>query len=74
MKPVEWRALSVEELAAKVGQLRGELFTARIRKETGQLENTAKLRTLRRDIARAETILREQQDSRSEPKASEDQR
>ena len=43
-----------------------ELFTARIRKETGQLENTAKLRTLRRDIARAETILREQRVSRSE--------
>jgi hypothetical protein len=30
-----------------------------LRKETGQLENTAKLRLLRRDIARAETILRE---------------
>ena len=59
MKPVEWRELSAEELAAKAGQLRSELFTARIRKETGQLENTAKLRTLRRDIARAETILRE---------------
>ena len=59
MKSVEWRELSVEEMAAKAGQLRSELFTAWIRKETGQLENTAKLRTLRREIARAETILRE---------------
>jgi len=67
MKPAEWRGLDLEELIAKVGQLRTELFTARIRKETGQLENTAKLRLLRRDIARAETILRERQVSRSEP-------
>jgi large subunit ribosomal protein L29 len=59
MKPKEWRDLGLDELEAKASQLRGELFTARIRKETGQLENTAKLRTLRRDIARAETILRE---------------
>jgi large subunit ribosomal protein L29 len=67
MRPKEWRDLGLEELETKVGQLRGELFTARIRKETGQLENTAKLRLLRRDIARAETILRERQVSRSEP-------
>ena len=59
MKPKEWRDLGREEVEAKVSQLRSELFTARIRKETGQLENTAKLRLLRRDIARAETILRE---------------
>ena len=59
MKAKEWRDLGLAEVQAKVDQLRGELFTARIRKETGQLENTAKLRTLRRDIARAETILRE---------------
>jgi len=44
---------------AKARELRDELFNTRIRKTTGQLENTAKLRTLRRDIARAETILRE---------------
>jgi large subunit ribosomal protein L29 len=74
MTPKEWRDLGLEEVEAKVSELRGELFTARIRKETGQLENTAKLRTLRRDIARAETILRERQVSRSEPQASEGQR
>ena len=66
MKAKELRDLGVEELETKASQLRGELFTARIRKETGQLENTAKLRTLRRDIARAETILRERRVSRSE--------
>ena len=66
MKPKEWRDLGLDEVEAKAGQLRSELFTARIRKETGQLENTAKLRTLRRDIARAETILREMREGRGE--------
>jgi large subunit ribosomal protein L29 len=59
MKASELRELSLDELAAKAQELRGELFNTRIKKTTGQLENTAKLRTLRRDIARAETILRE---------------
>ena len=59
MKPKDLRELSVDELANKARELRSELFTTRIKKTTGQLENTAKLRTLRRDIARAETILRE---------------
>jgi large subunit ribosomal protein L29 len=59
MTPKELRDLSTDELAAKTGEFRAELFNVKIRKETGQLENTAKLRLLRRDIARAETILRE---------------
>jgi large subunit ribosomal protein L29 len=59
MKATELRDLSVDELMQKARELRGELFNARIKKTTGQLENTAKLRTLRRDIARAETVLRE---------------
>ncbi len=59
MKPKELRDLSTSELAAKSNELRMELFTARIRHSTGQLENTAKLRTLRRDVARIETILQQ---------------
>lgn len=59
MKPSEIRELSSEELVEKATEMRTELFTARIRHSTGQLENTAKLRTLRRDVARIETILRE---------------
>ena len=59
MKPSEFRELSPEELVEKSNQLRTELFTARIRHSTGQLENTAKLRTLRRDVARLETVVRE---------------
>ena len=59
MKSSELNELSIEELEAKSKELRGELFNVRIKKTTGQLENTAMLRTLRRNIARAETILRE---------------
>lgn len=59
MKSSELRDLSVDELDAKSRELRAELFNVKIKKATGQLENTARLNTLRRDIARAETILRE---------------
>jgi len=59
MQAGELRDLSTEELAAKSGELRGELFNARVKHATGQLEDTARIGTLRRDIARVETILRE---------------
>jgi large subunit ribosomal protein L29 len=53
------RDLSEEELVTKSRELRGELFNAKVKKATGQLENTAKLGLLRRDIARVETVLRD---------------
>ena len=59
MKAGELRELSMDELNAKSRALRGELFNALVKRSTGQLENTAKLGVLRRDIARVETILRE---------------
>jgi large subunit ribosomal protein L29 len=59
MKAGELRDLVVTELAAKGRELRDQLWNARMKKATGQLENTALLRTLRRDIARVETVLRE---------------
>jgi large subunit ribosomal protein L29 len=55
----ELRELTPAELANKEREIRNEYFGARVRFATGQLENTAKLRTLRRDIARLETVLRE---------------
>ena len=59
MKSGELRELPVTELTAKGRELRDQLWNARMKKATGQLENTALLRTLRRDIARVETLLRE---------------
>ena len=59
MRASELRELSQEELAAKSNELRGEVFNAKVKLATGQLANTAKLRALRRDVARVETVLRE---------------
>ena len=59
MKAAELRDLESVELEAKGRELRDQLWNARIKKATGQLENTALLRNLRRDIARVETVLRE---------------
>jgi large subunit ribosomal protein L29 len=50
--------LSNEELALKALEARGELFNAKVKHSTGQLENTARLKTLRRDVARMQTALR----------------
>jgi large subunit ribosomal protein L29 len=55
----EIRELTTDELAVKSRELRGDLFNAHVKRSTGQLENTAKLEQLRRDIARVETVLRE---------------
>ena len=59
MRGSELRELTVEELHAKAQELRSEHFGAKVRHATGQLENSARLRLLRRDIARVETVLRE---------------
>ncbi|MEE8507889.1 MAG: 50S ribosomal protein L29 [Myxococcota bacterium] len=57
MKARELLELTADELEAKSRELRGELFNVKIKRATGQLENTAKLKALRRDIARVETVL-----------------
>ena len=59
MSTSEMRKLSMEELQAKSRELRGELFNVKIKQATGQLESTAKLRELRWQIARAETVIRQ---------------
>jgi large subunit ribosomal protein L29 len=63
MKPRELRDLSVEELATKEREFREEEFKLRFRHATGQLEKHARLRQLRRDIARVKTIMREKERS-----------
>jgi len=63
MKPAEMRGLSLNELQTKEGDLRSEEFNIRIKRSTGQLENTARLKQLRRDIARVVTIMREKREA-----------
>ncbi len=57
MKASELRELETEELAQKVREARDEFFNARVKHATGQLEDTAKLKSLRRNVARVETVL-----------------
>jgi large subunit ribosomal protein L29 len=59
MKATELRDLSMDELATKASELRNDLFNAKVKRSTGQLENSSLPRRLRRDIARVETVLRE---------------
>ncbi len=63
MKASELRALPTDDLVSKSNELRGELFNVRVKHATGQLENTAKLGSLRRELARVETVLREKQEA-----------
>ncbi len=59
MKAEEIRKLKVEELRSKVADMRDELMKLRFQQVTGQLTDPSRLRHLRRDIARVETILKE---------------
>jgi large subunit ribosomal protein L29 len=52
MKMTEIRELAVAELEEKGQQLRTELFNLKFRKASGQLDNTAQIRNIRRDLAR----------------------
>jgi large subunit ribosomal protein L29 len=60
MKSSEIRALGSEEIASRLADAREELMKLRFQQVTGQLTDTSRLRIMRRDIARMETILREQ--------------
>ncbi len=57
MNASELGDLALEELVQKERETRADLFNAKVKHATGQLEDTAKLKVLRRDIARVATIL-----------------
>lgn len=59
MKSKEIRALNPEEVKSRLADAREELMKLRFQQVTGQLTDTSRLRILRRDIARMETILNE---------------
>jgi large subunit ribosomal protein L29 len=53
------RDLSNDELLAKAADLKKELFNLRVQQVMGQIENPMRLRTLRKDIAKTKTVLKE---------------
>ena len=61
MKANEFRELGVDELRTRERELDDQLFRLRIQKSMGQLEAPAKVRQLRRDLARIKTILQEKE-------------
>jgi large subunit ribosomal protein L29 len=59
MKTNALRELTPEELVHQYDETQQELFNLRIQKSSGQLENPARLRLLRRELARIKTIMNE---------------
>ena len=58
MKPADIRAMTIDQIEDEVLKLKKEQFNLRFQRATGQLENTARVREVRRDIARLMTIGR----------------
>ena len=59
MKPAEIRSLSAEDLQAKLKEARAELFNLRFQMATSQLDNTARVKQVKKDIARIKTVQNE---------------
>ena len=61
MKANEIRELTTAEIEVKVKSLKEELFNLRFQLATGQLDNTARIREVRKAIARMKTVIRERE-------------
>ncbi|MBL8805278.1 MAG: 50S ribosomal protein L29 [Rhodospirillales bacterium] len=68
-KPADIRAKTDDQLKEQLGDLRKEQFNLRFQKASGQLENVARVRVVRRDIARIETVLGERRRKSAAPAA-----
>jgi large subunit ribosomal protein L29 len=68
MKTADARAMTVDQLDDEVLKLKKEQFNLRFQRATGQLENTSRVRVIRRDIARIKTIARQKRQGQPAPK------
>ena len=59
MKAADIRNLKTAEINSKIAELKAELFNLRFQHAVGQLENTARLRTIKKTIAQMKTIMTE---------------
>jgi len=59
MKAAEFAKMTPDQLTDKVKELKSELFNLRFQLATGQLQNTMQITDVKRDIARAKTVLRQ---------------
>src|SRR5262245_38171888 len=69
MKASDARAMTVDQIDDEVLKLKKEQFNLRFQRATGQLENTARVRLVRRDIARLKTIARQKRAGEPMPAA-----
>ena len=69
MKASDARAMSIDQIDDEVLKLKKEKFNLRFQRATGQLENTARVRVVRRDIARLKTIARQKRAGEPAPAA-----
>ncbi len=60
-KVEDYRGMGVEELESRLAEVKQELFNLRFQHVTGQLDNMSRLGQLRKEVARINTILREQE-------------
>jgi large subunit ribosomal protein L29 len=67
MKAADVRAMSLDQLDDEVLKLKKEQFNLRFQRATGQLENTSRVRVIRRDIARMKTIAGQKRVGAPEP-------
>lgn len=61
MTAVELRKLTYKELSDKLDETKEELFNLRFQLVTNQLDNTARIQDVKRDVARIATVMREQE-------------
>ncbi len=61
MKAKDLRDMTSPELGQRLNELKGELFSLRFQLATGQLENTSRVKYVKKDLARVKTILRERE-------------
>jgi large subunit ribosomal protein L29 len=69
MKAKEVRGMTLDQLDDQLLALKKEQFNLRFQRASGQLENTSRVRTVRRDIARIKTIARQKAAGVQSPKA-----
>ncbi|MEM9479543.1 MAG: 50S ribosomal protein L29 [Verrucomicrobiota bacterium] len=70
MKITELRELTIDELSAQARDLKLEMVNLRVQQASGQLENPARIRTVRREIARIETVISERQKAQAQEAAT----
>ena len=69
MKAEEFRSLTPDQLDEQVSRLKKEQFNLRFQRATGQLENTSRVRIVRRDIARIKTVQAQRRSGAAKEKA-----